>query len=303
MKRRRGLIGLALGAVLVLAVAYFGICLLVATRLTAPSNEPMEATPAEVGLRYQEVTVESEDGLDLSAWWVPNGGAERAAVLVHGWGGNKSEEHILRTAAIYADDGYAVLMLDLRGHGESEAARRTLGYREVHDVRGALAWLRERGFEPGEVVLHGWSMGAATVVRAAPGTGVAAVVEEAGYADLPLLLRTQLPEASGLPRLFNPGAFLVAKLFLDFDPWAVVPGEDAGRLREEGTPLFVIHSESDETVPFEHAILFGKAYPGAAFWRLSGVAHVEAYRQPGYEGRLRSFLDSAVPAGTAATGP
>jgi uncharacterized protein len=47
---------------------------------------------------------------------------------------------------------------------------------------------------------------------------VAAMVEESGYADLPLLLRDRLSEESGLPSLFNPGIFLMAKLFLDFDP-------------------------------------------------------------------------------------
>lgn len=306
--KRRGLAPVGLAALTLLAVAYFGLCLLVAAQLSAASTGPMEATPEEVGLEYREVTVRSEDGLDLSGWWVPGdpGGAGRAAVLVHGWGGDKSNEHILATAPIYAEAGYAALMLDLRGHGESEEARRTLGYREVRDVRGALDWLEERGFEPEEVVLHGWSMGGATVVRSAPGTGVAAVVEEAGYADLPLLLSDELPENSGLPRFFNGGTFLMAKLFLDFDPWAVRPEEDAARLADEGTPLFVIHSRSDETVPFEHALLFREAYPDARFWQLSGVAHVEAYREPGYEARLRNFLDRAFladggPRATAST--
>ena len=168
-------------------------------------------------------------------------------------------------------------MLDLRGNGGSGDERRTLGYKETRDVHGALAWLAEESFEPGEVVLHGWSMGGATVVRAAVGTGVAAVVEEAGYADLPLILRKQIPEASGLPRLFNPGIFLMTKLFLGFDPWAVQPSEDAARLREEGVPLFVIHSTDDEVVPFEHAELFESAYPEARLWKIEGLGHVEAY--------------------------
>lgn len=88
-------------------------------------------------------------------------------------------------------------------------------------MQGALSWLEERGFQPGDVVLHGWSMGGATILRFAPEAGVAAVVEESGYADLPLLLRDRLPKRSGLPSFFNPGMFLMAKFFLDFDPWAV----------------------------------------------------------------------------------
>jgi fermentation-respiration switch protein FrsA (DUF1100 family) len=213
-------------------------------------------------------------------------------VLVHGWGGDKSDEHVIETAPIYAHAGYGVLLLDLRGNGGSGGERRTLGYKETRDVQGALAWLDAEGFEAGEVVLHGWSMGGSTVVRSALGTGVAAVIEEAGYADLPLLLRRQLPETTGLPSFFSPGVLLAAKLFLGFDPWAVQPSEGAARLREEGVPLFIIHSTDDKVVPFEHAELFKGAYPEAELWKVEGLGHVEAYTHRKYRQKLLGFLGS-----------
>lgn len=279
-------------ALMVLAGGYLAVSLFVAVRFSAPNREPPERTPADAGLEYREVSFESADRVPLEAWWVPpaEGESSRAAVLVHGWGGDKSDEHVIETAPIYARAGYGVLLLDLRGNGGSGGERRTLGYKETRDVQGALAWLDEEGFEPGEVVLHGWSMGGATVVRSAPGTGVVAVIEEAGYADLPLLLRRQLPETTGLPSLFSPGVFLAAKLFLGFDPWAVQPSEDAARLREEGVPLFVIHSTDDEVVPFEHAELFESAYPEARLWKIEGLGHVEAYTHREYRQKLLSFL-------------
>ena len=277
---------------MVVAGGYLAVSLFVAVRFSAPNREPPERTPADAGLEYREVSFESADRVPLEAWWVPpaEGESSRAAVLVHGWGSDKSDEHVIETAPIYARAGYGVLLLDLRGNGGSGGERRTLGYKETRDVQGALAWLDEEGFEPGEVVLHGWSMGGATVVRSAPGTGVAAVIEEAGYADLPLLLRRQLPETTGLPSLFSPGVFLAAKLFLGFDPWAVQPSEDAARLREEGVPLFVIHSTDDEVIPFEHAELFESAYPEARLWKIEGLGHVEAYTHREYRQKLLSFL-------------
>jgi uncharacterized protein len=209
-------------ALVVLAGGYLGIGLLIAPRFSAPNRQLTERTPADAGLAYCEVSFESTDGVPLAAWWIPpaDRSSSRAAVLVHGWEGDKSDRHVIETAPIYTRAGYGVLLLDLRGNGDSGTERRTLGYKETHDVHGALAWLEREGFEPEGVVLHGWSMGAATVVRSAPGSGVAAVVEEAGYADLALVLQKQLPEASGLPRLFNPGILLAAKLFLGLDPWA-----------------------------------------------------------------------------------
>jgi uncharacterized protein len=276
-------------------VVYLVIGYLVAARLSAPVRQPVERTPAEVGLDYREVGLRSSDGLlSLSAWWVGRDGSSRAAVLVHGWGGDRSDLHVVETALVYHRAGFNVLMLDLRAHGKSEGERVTVGYQEARDVRGALSWLEERGFDPEDVVLHGWSLGGAAVVRAAPGTGVAAVVEEAAYADLLPLLRDRIPEASGLPAFFTPGILLMGRLVLGIDYRAVRPEEEAAQLYREGVPFMIIHSHDDEMIPFEHAEALAAAHPGATFWAVKGYGHVAAYAHPEYKERLLAFLDQAV---------
>jgi fermentation-respiration switch protein FrsA (DUF1100 family) len=284
-------------AVLVLAVlviGYLGVGLVVAALFSAPSHYPQELTPADVGLNYREVSIHSTDGLELAGWWVPGNDPSPAVVLVPGIEGDKSDMHVLKTASVYAGAGYAVLMIDLRAQGKSEGERVTMGYKEVRDVRGALLWLNERGFVSGEVVLHGFSLGGATVLRAAPKSGVAAVVEESAYSDLPLILRQQLPKVSGLPSFFTPGIFLMGKLFLGIDPWAVRPEEDARRLCEKGIALLIIHSTDDETVPFEHGRRIKAACPEATLWKIEGYEHVGAYAHPEYRQRILSFLRTEV---------
>jgi fermentation-respiration switch protein FrsA (DUF1100 family) len=144
-----------------------------------------------------------------------------------------------------------------------------------------------------QVVLHGWSMGGATALRAAPGTGVAAVIEEAGYADLPILLKGEIPEFVRFGRPLRPAILLAGRLFPDFDPWDVVPKREAAKLSDEGVPLFVIHSTEDDIVPYEQARILAAAYPDAHVWKLEGYAHVEAYEHPEYAQRLRAFLDAS----------
>ena len=279
-------------ALAILAIVYLGVGLVVATLLSTPSRQDDNQTPADVGLEYLEVDLESTDGLNLVGWWVSDNNTSRAVLLVPGLNGSKSDKQILYTAAVYARTGYGVLMVDLRGQGQSEGKRVTMGYKEVRDVRGALSWLQKRGFSPAEVVLHGFSMGGATVLRTAPGTGVAAVVEESAYADLPLILRQRLPEASGLPSFFNLSVMLTAKLFLGLDAWAVRPAEDARKLCEQEIPLLIIHSRSDEVVSFEHAQRIKEACPEATFWQIEGVGHVEAYTLSEYQERLLDFLQT-----------
>ena len=309
MSRASFLLVAAFAVAAVLGAAYFVVGYVVAARLSSPRRRSPEGspgrasgrTPADVGLGYETVTLRSEDGLVLAAWWVEGGpsdevGSPRAAVLVHGFGGDKSEDYVLETAPVYARAGFGVLMIDLRAHGGSEGDRITLGYDETRDVRAAVAWLGKRGFDEGNVVLHGWSMGGAAVLRAAPGTGVAAVVEEAAYADLPPLLRQRLPEASGLPAFFTPGVVWAGEALLGIEAREVRPEEAAGRLSKEGTPLMIVHSPDDDVVPFGHAEAIAAAHPGATFWKVPGYAHVAAHTHPEYARRLSRFL-GAVPSG------
>ncbi len=282
---------------LILTAGYFGAGLYVVLRMTSPRRRPPEATPASAGLAYEEVELRSTDGVRLGGWWVPVEGSSRVAVLVPGWGGSKADEHVLRTTPVYHEAGYSVLTFDPRAQGESDGVRRTLGYREVRDVLGALAWLRKRGYEPGNIVLHGWSMGGATAMRAAPGTGVAAVVEEAGYADLPLLLKVKIPEIIRFGVLFKPAILFAGRLFPDFDAWAVRPEREAVELSEEGVPLFIIHSTGDELVPYKHAAMLAAAHPRARLWKLEGYGHVAACEHPEYGQRLTGFLETLAAGG------
>ena len=82
MSRRRLLLVLAaLG--LLLAVAYLGISLFVAVRLTAPATSQPQPAPESAGLEASEVGFEADDGTDLEAWWVDeDGNSDRAVVLV-----------------------------------------------------------------------------------------------------------------------------------------------------------------------------------------------------------------------------
>ena len=242
------------------------------------------------GSAVREVSLRSADGLRLRAYWHPGG--DRAAVLLHGKRGSGRSEAVVATARVYAGAGFGVLVPDLRGRGGSEGRFLTAGYQEERDVRGALRWLAERGFEARRVVLHGWSAGGAAALRAAPGAGVGAVVEDSAFAELPLLLGDLFP---GPPRLLCGAARLVSRVLgTEFDPWALCPREDAARLYGEGVPLLIIHCRGDRVVPFRHAELLAAAHPAADFWEVADGFHGGAYAHPGYRERLLGFVERAL---------
>ena len=113
-------------------------------------------TPADVGLRFEDVRIRSGDGTLLAAWWIaPENGA--AIVLLPGSGSTRHA--VLDHAALVARHGYGALLLDWRGHGNSEGRSMEFGWGAEADVSAAVSFvLRQAGVTRG-VGVHGLSLG------------------------------------------------------------------------------------------------------------------------------------------------
>jgi pimeloyl-ACP methyl ester carboxylesterase len=90
---------------------------------------------------FEAITLNTDDGVRLSAWYAPPANGT-AIILIHGAGG--SREAIRDHAAMLWQQGYGVLALDLRGHGESGGRTNRYGWQGTHDVGAAVAYLQAR---------------------------------------------------------------------------------------------------------------------------------------------------------------
>lgn len=145
---------------------------------THPNRQsPCCETPADYGLVYEDVAFETADGLTLKGWYLP--GSNGAAVMVlHGLGGNRLS--MLGVAQGLAEAGYGVLLLDLRGHGDSDGEFVPYGGPEAEDVVAATAYLQARPeVDPERIGALGWSLGAqVAIMGAALDENVKAVVAD-----------------------------------------------------------------------------------------------------------------------------
>lgn len=148
------------------AFVAFAVLLMPFSQILQVTHAPRWAIQeGSLGIPHEEVVVETADGRDLSAWWVPS--RNGAAVLVdHGSGG--SRERVVRHVEMLARHGYGVLALDLPGNGESEGHSNGLGDNAQPAVTAALDWLEHRdGAEPGRIAGYGLSLGAEVLIEAA----------------------------------------------------------------------------------------------------------------------------------------
>lgn len=156
----------------VVGVAATLLVVLLAVAVVAPSVAathvaPTEvgATPTEVGLEHESVTLHTADGVDLAGWYVP--GTNGAGVVVlHGSGSTRSS--VLDQAAALVDGGYSVLLLDARGHGDSHGTAMDFGWNGDLDVAAGIDHLSTRPeVEPDRVGVVGFSMGGEEAIGAA----------------------------------------------------------------------------------------------------------------------------------------
>jgi uncharacterized protein len=145
-----------------------------------PRWRGMNRGPADFGLLSETVSFDSTDGIPLKAWWLPGSGTPRGLVIVaHGI--DHTRQVMLPRAAFLVHGGYNVLLIDLRGHGESAGAVVSPGLLEARDILGALRYIRSRkNNEP--VVVLGVSYGAvASLISAAEAPEIAAVIGDGAF--------------------------------------------------------------------------------------------------------------------------
>lgn len=260
-------------------IGYMAIAAVAAHRMTRPHRRRPQRTPEEVGLPYEPVIFTARgEALNLAAWYIPAPEAHGAVVIAHGIGGCRGREFTassLPLAQHMVRSGLSVLMIDLRGHGESGAARMTYGARERRDVLGAVDWLLARGYSAGRIGILGASMGGVAAIGAARvEPAIRALIIDSSCASFPDMMRTHFRAWSKLPAVFLPGALLIAWL---------LTGENLGRLRPsvrlrtmERRPMMVIHARGDQLVPTDHAHANASA-AGAELWITDSARHLGSF--------------------------
>lgn len=178
----------------------------------------------------RDVTVHTEDGLDLGAWFVPAGGpapeAPMAVLVAPGNGGNRAGRAGL--ALELSARGLAVLLMDYRGYGGNPGKPSEEGL--AADAIAASRALEMLGYPPERTIYFGESLGAGVVAALQVRRPPAGIV-----------LRSPFTELADVGAHHYP--FLPVRLLLR-DRFPVVE-----HLSPSTVPVTVIYAEHDTVVP------------------------------------------------------
>lgn len=255
----------------------------------------------------EEVRIPSRDAaIEIAGWWLPteSGGSAApapAVIVVHGFTACRRDHDVLLPAGMLHRNGFSVLLIDLRDHGDStkEDGRFAGGTDEYRDVLGAWDWLQaEQRIAPSSIGLVGISLGAATVLLAAgQEPEVAAVWEDSSYADLETAIDAELTR-EGYPTFLAFGGVLAARLISGDDLVSYSPLDAVALF--DGRPLYITHGTNDTrlSVAYGHRLEAAVRADGGTVesWYVDGAEHTKTLgtHADEYERRLVGFFERSL---------
>ncbi len=247
---------------------------------TAANEEVESWLPAT---ESNTVTVQSSDDLTLDGTiYYAQEESDQWAIVLHGY--RSSPSAVLSIACHFNENGYNVLVPYMRGCGDSEGDYIGMGWLDKEDLKKWIQLILEQDSDA-QIVLHGSSMGAATVCMASGEDlpdNVKCIVSDSSYTTVAEIFTSELQARFSLPsfpliQIFD----VVANIRAGYD---IYEASALNQVAASETPILFIHGDKDDFVPLSMCY---ELYEAAACEKemliISGAGHTEGkYCNPAY---------------------
>lgn len=244
-------------------------------------------------LEVEKIEVTSEDGLKLKGYYYKQDDDSNKLMIIHH--GYTANHYIsLQYMKMFFDEGFNVLLIDMRSHGESEGDYASYGYYEVRDLDIWVETMKKKLSENIIIGLHGQSMGAATVLLYAGlfEDKINFVIEDCGYSDAKEEIKYQFKKSKAPASVLYPIVNYRIKRKYKFDLTDITPGK---AIENSTVPTLFIHGTGDITVPYYmcEQMYENKKRGYKKIYLVKDAAHMDAYvtNKEEYEKEVKEFIN------------
>ena len=245
-----------------------------------------EAAERLRNLEHEEYDLSSARGENLKGYYYPFGGeGKKIAFLIHGYRSEHAE-----TAGMYYEyyksRGIDLFCCDHTASGESKGHFIGFDILETEDCLLWLDFLKKKFGDDVEILLHGFSMGAATVMQMSSRCpeNVKFIIEDSGYKNARASLHHQIGSMYHPMRLIN-------KAVAGYD---LNDSDVTGSLAMAKVPILFVHGQDDKLVPYENGPALYEMYQGEkdCFFP-ENTKHIESmYTSPeAYAEKIDKFIE------------
>jgi uncharacterized protein len=239
------------------------------------------------------VKIVASDGIKIAGhYWRGSSPSAPAILMLHGLGGSRAQFDQLGPAMVAK--GYAVLAINLRGHGDSGGDLRSFGLFEARDAHAAFDWLKAKQ-SGAKVGLAGLSLGGAAALIGPDGPVPAdALALTVVYPDIRSAIRNRIASRVGsvLASIGEPLLSYQSRLRFGVWPSELSPLSAVGRAT---MPIFVIGGEADMFTPAkETRAIFDAVRSPKRLWIVPGADHNATPSHSDYDRRIGAFFDETL---------
>ena len=235
----------------------------------------------------------SSDGLRLHATWFPQGECKKIVICFHGYTSQGMKDY-LGLSGYYLKNGYSMLLVDERAHGESEGKYIGFGCLDRIDALKWINWVLRKCGENVEILLHGTSMGGATVLMMSSlelPAQVKGIVSDCAFTSPKEVFSHVLKSMYHLPAfpVMNISDFLNKRLA----GYGLDECNAAREVKKAKVPILFIHGSGDTFVPYSMCeTMYENCASSKKKLIIEGAAHAECYYKDtdAYENALTEFI-------------
>jgi len=203
---------------------------------------------------WQDVEIISKHGYNLQGTYIPSPQkSHKTLIFLHGF--TKNRLYGLDYGRMYLQEGYNLLLVDSKAHGDSGGSSVSWGIQEKDDVDSWVDWVKNK-FPDGVIGIHGISMGAATALMYAGADEkqhkVDFYVADSAYSQLEPLLKEKIIEQIKLPEdSFLPDVLLFYSNIVSYykNRYTFHGSSPLTAIAAVTTPVLFIHGGADTLVP------------------------------------------------------
>ena len=196
----------------------------------------------------KSVYINSFDNLKLHAYEINENESSKWAITVHGYMTNA--EYMSSIAYKYHTLGYNIIMPNLRGHGKSQGDYIGMGWHDRLDIIKWIEYILSKD-KNSKILLHGISMGAATVMMVSGEElpeNVKVIIEDCGYTGVKEQLSYRLKRMFRLPSF--PIVDICSGICKLKSDYFMSEASAINQIKKSNTPILFIHGAKDKFVPF-----------------------------------------------------
>lgn len=248
---------------------------------------------------FEHWEMTSYDGLELKGYYLPaKEPTNKTVVLAHGYLGN-ARDMGLYGQYYYEELGYNIFTADMRGHGNSGGDYIGFGWHDRLDYIDWMDKIIEKTGDDTEIVMHGVSMGASTVLMASGEKdlqpNVKAVVADSPYTSVYDMFDYQLERMFHLPAFpILPSTSVVTKMKAGY---SLSEASALDQVKKAEVPILYIHGNADTFVPTKMTEeLLENTKSEAEMITFDGAGHGEAFvtQEDRYVSKLNEFLEKHI---------